>query len=131
VKTFTVKAADADVRIDVALAARLDASRARIQRLIKEGTVTVNEKPATPHTVLRAGDVVAHPPLPSLSKKAAPTVDVPILYEDENFVVVDKPAGIIVHPMNDTDKRPSVIGSIVKARPGMNRARRGVRRSGR
>lgn len=120
-KTFTVKAADADVRIDVALAARLDASRARIQKLIKEGAVTVNGKPATPHTVLSEGDKVAHPPLPSLSKKAAPTVDVPILYEDENFVVVNKPAGIIVHPMNDTDKRPSVIGSIIKARPGMKK----------
>ncbi len=108
-------------RLDIHLAKKLDAPRAQVQKLIKAGAVTVNGKAVTPHTLVREGDVVAHPPLPRATRKKIPTVDIPVLYEDDDVVVISKPAGIIVHPMNDTDRRPSVIGSLVASRPGMKK----------
>lgn len=108
-------------RLDIHLAKKLDAPRAQVQKLIKSGAVTVNGKAVTPHTLVREGDVVAHPPLPKATRKKIPVVDIPVLYEDDDVVVINKPAGIIVHPMNDTDRRPSVIGSLVASRPGMKK----------
>jgi len=118
-------------RIDIHLAKQLDVPRTRVQKLIKSGVVTVDGKVATPHTLVREGAVVAHPPLPKLTKKKIPTTDIPIVYEDDDLVVIDKPAGIIVHPMNATDRRPTVIGSLVASRPalkkiGENKLRPGV-----
>jgi 23S rRNA pseudouridine1911/1915/1917 synthase len=109
-------------RLDVHLAKRLDASRAQAQKIIRAGGVTVNGKPATPHTPVREDDVVAWPEIKgqrSRAKAAAP--EIPILYEDDDVVVVDKPAGIIVHPMNATDKRPSVIAALVASRPKLKK----------
>ncbi len=119
--TLNVGAAESGKRLDVALTTELGAPRAQIQRLIKAGSVTVNEKNVTAHTLLREGDVVSFPPLPKPTKHVAPTVNIPVLYEDKNVVVVNKPAGIIVHPMNETDKRVSVIGSLLKGRAGLKK----------
>jgi 23S rRNA pseudouridine1911/1915/1917 synthase len=108
-------------RLDVHLSKKMKLSRAQVQNLIKSGSVTVNGKVATSHTLVREGDVVVHPPMPKPMKRRALTVDIPIIYEDTDIVVVDKPAGIIVHPMNETDKRPSVIGSLLKGRAGLKK----------
>ncbi len=116
-KTFLVTAEQSGIRLDVALAAHLEASRARIQKLIKAGEVTVNGKSVTAHAMLHEGESVAFSPLPSMRKKAAETVDIPVIFENDDLVVINKPAGIIVHPMNATDRRTSVIGSLLVARP--------------
>jgi 23S rRNA pseudouridine1911/1915/1917 synthase len=73
-------------------------SRTRVQRLIDEGAVTVNAVNAPARRVLAEGDRVrVHvPTFSSLPAAAANTV--PILYEDDDIIVVDKPAGLVVHP---------------------------------
>ncbi|MBL0058626.1 MAG: RluA family pseudouridine synthase [Elusimicrobia bacterium] len=73
-------------------------SRTRIQRLIEEGAVTVNDRPAPARRLLEPGERI-HVRLPDFSAlPAAAAESVPILYEDADLIVVDKPAGLVVHP---------------------------------
>ena len=77
----------------------LGLSRARLQRLIREGNVTLNGGAAKASAVVKRGDRVAvrvPPPRPlTLTPERIPLA---IVYEDEELVVVDKPAGLTVHP---------------------------------
>lgn len=130
-KTLTISAKDDGRRLDLALAEHFGSSRALVQKLLTAEPATINGKKATAHSLVHAGDVVVHAPLPSTRKKAIATAEIPILFEDKDLIVIEKPAGIIVHPMNDTDRRTSVIGSLVKTHPklkkiGENKLRPGI-----
>lgn len=96
--TFT--ADEGGERLDRVIVARLsDLSRAQAQRLIKAGAVTVNGRPSKPSYRVQVGDeVVVHVPA-KISEPVAPE-DIPldIIYEDEALLVVNKPAGMVVHP---------------------------------
>lgn len=87
-------------RIDRALADLLPLSRSRVQRLLEAGRVTVDGRPVRkPSEPLRQGArvrvEVPSKPAPSYAPEAIP---VPVLHEDEDCLVVDKPAGLVVHP---------------------------------
>ena len=89
-------------RLDAYLASRLQAqhlSRSRIQALIAEGLVTVDGVvPRRAHRVKTGQTVMVRVPPPrSLSLTPEP-IPLTILYQDEHLVVVDKPAGMAVHP---------------------------------
>jgi 23S rRNA pseudouridine1911/1915/1917 synthase len=73
-------------------------SRTRVQRLIDEGAVTVNGRKEPARRLLEKGDrvVVQIPTFSALPPAAVESV--PILYEDADLIVVDKPAGLVVHP---------------------------------
>lgn len=75
-----------------------DATRARVQQWIEAGRVLVNGMPAKPSLKLREGDQVSVDPAPAPALRAAPE-DIPlvVLYEDEDVVAIDKPAGMVVH----------------------------------
>jgi 23S rRNA pseudouridine1911/1915/1917 synthase len=84
-------------RLDAFLADRLG-SRSRAQRLIEEGRVLVDGAAVPKRHRVRPGELIevdepAEPPAPE-------KVDVPfdVAYEDEHLLVVDKPAGVVVHP---------------------------------
>jgi 23S rRNA pseudouridine1911/1915/1917 synthase len=96
---FTVAAADAGTRLDRFLAARLpELSRTRIQELIDEGRARVNGRAAKPSHRVAAGETVEIEPQPRPPLAAAPeAIPLAILYEDEDVIVVDKPAGMTVH----------------------------------
>jgi 23S rRNA pseudouridine1911/1915/1917 synthase len=89
-------------RIDQWLAARLgpDLSRSRIQALIREGAVSVNGAPvAEPKRKLAAGDrIVLAMPEPEPAAPEGEDIPLDILFEDDDLVVVNKPAGLVVHP---------------------------------
>ncbi len=74
-------------------------SRHQIQRLIGLGGVTVNDKTPKPSTKLRKGDVVdiLIPPRPAVDLSPEP-IPLEILHEEDGFIVVNKQAGLIVHP---------------------------------
>lgn len=74
-------------------------SRSYIQKCIKEGQVSVNEKPAKAGYRLRVDDEVSFW-IPEAAEPAIEAEDIPlsILYEDEDVLVVDKPKGMVVHP---------------------------------
>ena len=76
-----------------------DLSRTQAQRLILDGQVTVNGNPEKASFKLSAGDTVLVKILPLTPSHLAPeNIHVPILYEDDDILVVNKPAGLIVHP---------------------------------
>jgi 23S rRNA pseudouridine1911/1915/1917 synthase len=88
---------DEGARLDAFLAAPLG-SRARAQRLIEAGAVLVDGRAAPKRHRLAAGEVVTvdEPPPAPPAAEAPPSFAVP--YRDEHLLVVDKPAGVVVHP---------------------------------
>lgn len=98
-RRFTVSASDAGRRIDQYLASQLpELSRTRIQELLKEGRVRVSGRlPRHAHR-LAAGEIVEIEILPRPPLAARPEeIPIELLYEDPDFVVVNKPAGMVVH----------------------------------
>lgn len=102
-KQIIIQPEDAGKRLDVYLAAQLpQASRSRLQKLIKTGDVTLNGKKTTPHEAVAAGAVVEFPeaagvaPANELVPRADLALD--IVHEDAAVLVINKPAGQLVHP---------------------------------
>ena len=87
-------------RLDLYLAHRIgDVSRSQLARHIGEGAVTVNGAAGAPSRKLRAGDVVVWTPPAAVPTTAiAEELPLTIVHEDRWLVVVDKPAGLVVHP---------------------------------
>jgi 23S rRNA pseudouridine1911/1915/1917 synthase len=76
-----------------------DWSRSRIQRLIKDARVNVDGRSARPNTTLKPGQAIAvDVPPPSSTTPAPEKLPLDIVYDDHDVVVVDKPAGMVVHP---------------------------------
>lgn len=92
---------DAGVRVDQALARRYnDLSRTRIQKLIETGYITVNGAPTRSSYLLRLGDRVdiAFPETTRPEGLVGEEIPLDIIYEDEDLLVINKPAGMVVHP---------------------------------
>lgn len=87
-------------RLDVWLAGNEpDHSRARWQALIRDGWVTVNGKTVKPNSNLHPGDRVAWTiPEPSSTETLPEDIPLDILFEDNQMIVINKPAGMVVHP---------------------------------
>ena len=100
-------------------------SRAAAQRLIADGLVLVDGRPARKH-VLRAGEeVLWQVPPPSDAALAAEPVPFTIVYEDDWLLVVDKPAGVVVHPAPGHEHGTLAQG-LVARRARRPRARPGI-----
>lgn len=87
-------------RLDKLVAAQLThLSRSRIQQLIEQEYVTINDLPAKSNTKVRLGDVIACE-IPEVEELSATAEDIPlsIVYEDKDIIVVNKPRGMVVHP---------------------------------
>jgi 23S rRNA pseudouridine1911/1915/1917 synthase len=91
---------EAGVRIDRYLTAVLPGqSRSHIQRLIKDGHVTIAAQAVRPNRVVRAGEtIVVEIPAPTAPAPIAEDLALDLVYEDPDIVVVNKPAGMVVHP---------------------------------
>ncbi len=97
--TLRVTNQETGTRIDVLLARRAGLSRAAVQRLIDRGAVTVGGAPAAKHHRARAGEEISYtPPAPEPAQPPATPISLDIRYEDEYFLVLSKPAGMVVHP---------------------------------
>jgi 23S rRNA pseudouridine1911/1915/1917 synthase len=97
-------------------------SRATLQRWISEGRVRIDGKTCRASDDVRAGSIVEVEPGPPPPSAVLPDATVPfaVLYEDESLLVVDKPAGVVVHPGRGNWERTLVAGLL--ARPGFERA---------
>ena len=86
-------------------------SRAQIQRLIREGHVLLNQKAVRASHAVHAGDVVdLQVPAAAPATPAPEALPLDILHDDPDIVVVDKPAGMVVHPAAGHDR-----GTLVNA----------------
>ena len=100
VQTFKIELDDAGSRLDAYLASHIAGwSRARLQRLIEAEDVLVNGKPAKPSYKLREHDELeVELVAPATTSFAPEPIPIEIVYEDETLVVVNKQAGLVVHP---------------------------------
>ena len=92
---------DAGTRLDAFLAARLpDLSRSRAASLVQEGRVTVNGRPASKSCRLTGGETLSVdlPEQPADTSLTAQAIPLDVVYEDDDVIVVNKPAGLVVHP---------------------------------
>ena len=97
--TFLVGESEAGQRLDLALALLADVSRSQARRWIDLGYVRLNGRSAQASHRVGPGDTVeACPPAPRPSDVAAEPIPLCVLYEDADIVVVDKPAGLVMHP---------------------------------
>src|SRR6267154_4694087 len=97
---ISVAAEDAGKRLDQFLTTRLESvSRARVQEMIAEGKVLVNDAPAKASLKLRGGERISvlgeaqRAPLKALAEN----IPLDIVYEDDDLAVINKPAGMMVH----------------------------------
>lgn len=123
---LTVTTDESGKRLDLFLVSHLPSvSRSAIQKMIKAGEVTVNEKKVTVHHFLKSGDririenskhQIPNPKQISILKSQISPLT--ILYEDDNYIVIDKPSGIAVHSAPGITG-PTLVDMILAERPGI------------
>ena len=98
-RELTAATEHAGVRLDAFLSADGALTRSQAARLIAEGRVRVNGKPAAKSARLSGGETVTVD-VPQLRETALPAQDIPldVVYEDDDVIVVNKPTGLVVHP---------------------------------
>ena len=98
-RELTAATEHAGVRLDAFLSADGALTRSQAARLIAEGRVRVNGKPAAKSARLSGGETVTVD-VPQLRETALPPQDIPldVVYEDDDVIVVNKPTGLVVHP---------------------------------
>jgi 23S rRNA pseudouridine1911/1915/1917 synthase len=87
---FVVDESGAGLRIDAVLAELTGASRAQVQRWIEADRVRVGDEPVRASRRLEVGDTIEADPIEAIALE--------VLYEDADLIVIDKPAGMVVHP---------------------------------
>ena len=98
-RELTAATEHAGVRLDAFLSADGALTRSQAARLIAEGRVRVNGKPAAKSARLSGGETVTVD-VPQLRETALPPQDIPpgLVYEDDDVILVNKPTGLVVHP---------------------------------
>jgi 23S rRNA pseudouridine1911/1915/1917 synthase len=97
---LVVSANEAKLRLDQFLAKRLpEFSRSRLQQLIRDRFVRLNSSTSRPRQIVRGGDRIelTEPPLEKIETLPEP-IPLEILFEDDDLIVINKPAGLVVHP---------------------------------
>ncbi len=95
-----IPAGSAPARADRWAADLSGLSRSHVQRLISDGRLTVDGQPVKANTLLPGGtelELDVPPPVPA-EPIAQPEIEVPVVHEDDDLLIVDKPAGLVVHP---------------------------------
>jgi 23S rRNA pseudouridine1911/1915/1917 synthase len=99
-RTISLRFERGGERLDKAITAALpDLSRAQVQRLIKDAYVTIDGAAAKASYRLEAGDqVTVRIPPPQPTEVVAEAIPLDVVYEDDDLLVINKPAGMVVHP---------------------------------
>jgi 23S rRNA pseudouridine1911/1915/1917 synthase len=118
---ITITEAGAGGRLDAFLPNILKTSRAQIQKLIKAGEITLNNETVRTNTRLEVEDIIFYPEAevfaPPVKSGSAPILDV--IYQDDDLMVINKPAGLIVHQANERDTNPNVVDAILELHPSI------------
>ncbi len=112
-------------RLDLYALKKLPAlSRSYVAKLIEEGRILVNGEHSRPGYRLRQSDKVAIDYDPT-EHEQIPDIDLPVIYEDKDIIVIDKPAGVISHARGKYWNEPSV-ASFVRQKTGQDGDRAGI-----
>jgi len=119
VRTLTIDAESAGQRLDNVLLRELKGvPKTHIYRVIRSGEVRVNSGRAQAETRVAAGDLIRVPPMRLAEPSAAPAAparEFPVLFEDEQLLAIDKPAGVAVHGGSGVSS--GVIEQLRRSRP--------------
>jgi 23S rRNA pseudouridine1911/1915/1917 synthase len=97
---LVVSANEAKLRLDKFLAKRLpEFSRSRLQQLIRDGFVRLNNSTSRPRQIVRGGDKIelTEPPLEKI-EMLPEAIPLETLFEDDDLIVINKPQGLVIHP---------------------------------
>lgn len=113
------------MRLDHFLAGKLPStSRAYIQKLRADGKIKVNGQAEKAGYKLKEADVVSTEYNPA--ENIIPAIDLPVLYEDDDCIVIDKPAGVLTHALGVHGAEPSVASFIRSKVKGLEGERSGI-----
>ena len=94
-----IKVSEAGKRIDAYIASVTDISRTKIEKLIKDGTILVNDKPTkASYKVCLDDKIFIDDYEEEIMDAVAENIPLDIVYEDDDVIVVNKPNGMVVHP---------------------------------
>lgn len=121
-KSVRIEKAESGERLDRVLAQRFsDVSRSQITKWIKDGSITVDGEPRKPNYRLFGGESVTvegeFPPKQDWD--TATELELQIIFQDEDLLVIDKPAGLVVHPGAAT-VAPTLANGLLALRPELN-----------
>lgn len=114
-QNFEIDHSLAGERVDTAIARLLGVSRTVAADLCEQGGARVNKRPVGKSDRVSLGDLLAvEPPAAAVELKvvATPVDDLKVVYEDDDLVVVDKPAGVVAHPTVGFEG-PTVAGALL------------------
>ena len=100
-------------RLDMALSKMLGMSRAKASELIADGRVRVLDRTVTKSSTLLSGDLIELDQPDPVDEVEPVADDMPVVYEDEDVIVVDKPVGVAAHPSVGWTG-PTVLGSLLQ-----------------
>jgi 23S rRNA pseudouridine1911/1915/1917 synthase len=130
------KSEQIDQRLDKFLTENLPITRSQIKKLIKAGKILIDGKVTTVHRFLKSGETikVLDKDITEINKvkKLEPNKNVKfkIVYEDDNILVIDKPAGLLVHPTDKMESETLVAGLLARypeiKKVGENKLRPGI-----
>jgi 23S rRNA pseudouridine1911/1915/1917 synthase len=100
VRTVTVPVEARPGRADRLAADLTGLTRSYVQRLIGEGRLSAGDRPLKANTIVTGGTVLTLevPPPAAPTPQPEPGIPVTVVYEDDDLIIVDKPAGLVVHP---------------------------------
>ena len=127
---ITLRVEETGQRVDKFLATHSLLSRSALQRLAREGRVRVDGEPVDPSYKVRAGQelIVDVPAAEPDMVLRAEDIAIDVLYEDEDVIVVNKPAGLVVHPAygHKTGTLVNAVLGKVSSRTGREAGRPGI-----
>lgn len=121
-ETLTIDRSYPNERLDAFLRRQFPTlSRGAVQRLIEQGHITINAKPTKATHSPRAGEIVRIE-IPEAKPAEAKAEDIPleILYEDKTLLVLNKPAGIVVHPAAGNEEHTLVNALLHHCKGGLS-----------
>ncbi len=114
-KTIAILPDEQGERLDKVLARRLaPLTRSQVKKLIESGRVSRNGKLAAVHTFVSEGDTIH---IVSDEEVAAALPEIPVVAETEDYVLINKPAGLLVHQASKTKQEPTLVDWLVKRYP--------------
>ena len=94
-----IKVEKNNIRLDSFLKDELDISRSKVQKLIKNGRIMVNDKEANSNYLVKENDVITVSDDLSFEIYIEPeNIPIDVVYEDEYLLIVNKKSGMVVHP---------------------------------